>query len=406
MRLVFTANGPGEAAGWVRPLLSALYERKPDLEAIVALVPDDYATGQEAPYLRELFPQATVLDPRQYVSFALGSSVDGVPDSADIVQYLGGDLMHALRLRKRFSARATTYKFAKKNAQHAFVRAFAVDDSNAGQLRDSGVPADRVQVVGNLAIDGALLSGNAPVESGAPENGVLFMPGSRPYEVENGVPFFFTVALWLRRVLPDVRVAFGIAPFTSLDAVRAAIERGGAELMWSQSGRLIEEDGIAYLTTLDRTVRFPIVRQALSAARRARMAVTIPGTKVIELAALGVPTLAVTPLNVPELVTFNGPLTYLDRLPWIGATLKRSVAVKVSRRHRYHTQPNIDADAPIVRELHGALTPGRVAKAAAAAFGDEAWLSESRERLVALYRDHVGASGRMAEALLQLGEAT
>lgn len=405
MRLVITANGPGETAGWVRPLLTALYNRAPETEVIAALVPDDYATGQEAPYLRELFPQARVLEPRQYIAFALGGSIEGVPATADIVQYLGGDLMHALRLRKRFGARATTYKFAKRQAQHAFVHAFAVDDGNAGQLRDMGVPPERVQIVGNLAIDGALLSGEAPVDGEAPDDGVLFMPGSRPYEVENGVPFFFTVALELLRRQPDLRVAFGIAPFTSLDDVRQAVERGGGELMWARQGRLIEEDGRAYLTTMDVSVRIPIVRQGLSAAKRARMAVTIPGTKCIELAALGVPTLAVTPLNMAEVITFNGPLTYLDRIPLIGAPLKRAAVVSVSKRFRYHAQPNIDADAELMRELHGTLTPGRVARAVAEGLADEAWLRESRAALSALYRDHVGASSRMAEALLRLGEA-
>ena len=45
MRIAVTANGPGEVAGWLRPLLRALYRRQPDLEALVFLVPDDYATG-------------------------------------------------------------------------------------------------------------------------------------------------------------------------------------------------------------------------------------------------------------------------------------------------------------------------------------------------------------------------
>ena len=45
MRIALTANGPGEVAGWVRPLLRRLYARDPQLDAHVFLVPDDYATG-------------------------------------------------------------------------------------------------------------------------------------------------------------------------------------------------------------------------------------------------------------------------------------------------------------------------------------------------------------------------
>ena len=82
---------------------------------------------------------------------------------------------------------------------------------------------------------------------------------------------------------------------------------------------------------------------ALAAARHARLAVTIPGTKTIELAVLGKPAVAITPLNAPEIVTINGPLTYLDRVPLVGAPLKRAAAVALSRRFAYHTQPNMDA---------------------------------------------------------------
>ncbi len=61
MRLAITSNGPGEFAGWVRPLLRALYARDPGLEATLFFVPDDYATGREADVARALFPQAHVL---------------------------------------------------------------------------------------------------------------------------------------------------------------------------------------------------------------------------------------------------------------------------------------------------------------------------------------------------------
>ncbi len=63
---------------------------------------------------------------------------------------------------------------------------------------------------------------------------------------------------------------------------------------------------------------FPIVHDAMRAASRALVALTIPGTKCIELAALGVPTVACTPLNAPELAVVNGPLQYLGRIPLAG----------------------------------------------------------------------------------------
>lgn len=402
MRLALTANGPGELAGWVRPLLRRLYERAPQSEVHLFLVPDDYATGREAEVARALFPQATVYEPKLYVRIALGAASPQLPDRVDVVQYLGGDLLHAARLHRRLRGRASTYKFSRPRYARTFERAFAVDAANEAQLLAWGTPPERILRVGNLAIDGALLEAQQACEPGAPADGVLFMPGSRTPEVEHLIPFFFTSALRMRTEDARIPIAFGISPFTSLDAVRRAVEAGGDPRVYARRGRLVEEAGAVYLAQDDGPARFPVVRNALAAARVARLAVTIPGTKVIELAALGTPVVACTPLNAPELAAINGPLTYLDRLPLAGVALKRAVVTAVSRRHRFHTQPNIDAQRELVRELHGTLTPGRVARVALECLADEAWLTSSAQALAALYREHVGAAGRMAGALLEL----
>ena len=402
MRIAFTANGPGEVAGWFRPLVRRLYEHDPNLDVHLFCVPDDYATGYEAQLARRLFPSAHVYDPKTYLRVALGRNVADLPDRVDVVQYLGGDLMHAQRLRARLGGTASAYKFSKRAYRDRFARFFAVDEKNVEQLRDWQTPADRIVRVGNLAIDGALLEAQQPLEEGAPQGGILVMPGSRDYEVDNLIPFFFTMALRITRERPDVPIAFGLSPFTPLADVRAAIERGGHPRVWAQRGRLIEQGGRAFLALDEGGRRFPILHNALAAAMHARLVVTIPGTKCIELAALGVPMITITPLNAPEMITFNGPLTYLDRIPLIGAPLKRAVAVGVSRRFVYHTQPNMDAGESLICELHGTVTPGRVGRVALERLDDRAWLTRSRERLAALYADHVGAADRMAESLIEL----
>lgn len=403
MRIAITANGPGEVAGWFRPLVRRLYERDPSLDVTLFCVPDEYATGYESALARRLFPSARVVDPKNYVQFALGRTVEGAPHGADIVQYLGGDLMHAQRVHARLGGTATTYKFSKKVYREKFARFFAVDEANVEQLRGWGTPPERIVVVGNLAIDGAILEAQQPVEAGVPDDGILVMPGSRRYEVEHLIPFFFTMALRIARERPGLPVAFGISPFTPLADVRAAVERGGDPRVWAERGVLVEESGRAYLASADGAHRFPVLHNALSAAKHARFVVTLPGTKTIELAALGIPMVAVTPMNAPEKITVNGPFTYLDRIPLIGKPLKREAVVQVAKRFRYHTQPNIDAGETIVDERHGTLTPGRVARIALERYDDREWQASTGARLAALYGNHVGAAERMAESLLELG---
>jgi hypothetical protein len=402
MRIALTANGPGEVAGWLRPLLRSLYERAPDLLALVFLVPDDYATGFESQMVRDSFPQARVYEPKSYLKFALGAHLEGLPRNVDVVQYVGGDLLHAARVHARLKGRAATYKFSRRRYRELFERAFAVDLKNAQQLADSGVPPDRITRVGNLAIDGALFESTLPPEPHVPIDGILIMPGSRSYEIENMVPFYFGVALRIARERPEIAIAFAVSPFTSDAQLRAAIEAGGHPRMFGRKGRLVTEGGRTYLTSNDGDVRIPVLHNALAAAARARLVLTIPGTKTIELAALGRPTVALTPFNAPEVVAINGPLTYLDRLPFVGIPLKRAATLAVAHRFRYFTQPNMDAGTPLIREIRGTITPGRIARVALESYEDRVWLAQSGEALSQLYRDHVGASSRMADALLEL----
>ncbi len=405
MRIALTANGPGEVAGWVRPLVRRLYERAPDTEVHLFLVPDDYATGHEAELARRLFPSAHVYDPKTYVAFALGRSNQTLAGSVDVVQYLGGDLMHAMRVHSRLHGKVAAYKFSKARYAARWDRVYAVDDANVRRLAEENVPPERIECVGNLAIDGALLEAQAPLEGAAPHDGILVMPGSRGYEVENLVPFFFTMALRILRERPALPIAFGISPFTPLSDVARAAERGGDPRVWAERGTLEVRDSEAALVSLDGKTRVPILRNALAAATRARLVVTLPGTKCIELAALGIPMLAITPLNAPEKIAFNGPLTYLDRIPLIGVPLKRSIALRVAKHFKFHTQPNIDAGEMIVDERHGTLTPGRVARIALDRFDDADWVANSRRLLSNLYADHVGAADRMAESLIALAES-
>jgi lipid-A-disaccharide synthase len=402
MRIAVTANGPGEVAGWLRPLLRNLYRRAPDTQAYVFLVPDEYATGFEAQTVRAFFPQAHVYEPKTYLRFAFGGRLEDVPDRVDLVQYIGGDLLHAARVHARLKGKAATYKFSRPRYRKLFDRAFAVDAKNVAQLEGWGTAPDRIVRVGNLAIDGALLEVQAEAEPGAPDDGILVMPGSRTYEIDNLIPFYFTAALRIRRERPEIPIAFGISPFTSRDRLRAAIERGGDPRVFARRGTLVVEGAATYLQSEEGDVRVPVVYNALAAAARARLVLTIPGTKTIELAVLGKPAITITPLNAPEIITFNGPLTYLDRIPIVGVGLKRAVAVGVSNRFKHHTQPNMDANDMVICEVHGTITPGRIARIALERYDDREWIATAGARLAQLYRDHVGAADRMAESLLEL----
>jgi len=398
--LALTSNGPGEFAGWVRPLLTELYARAPQTDVRLFFVPDDYATGREPDVARALFPRAGVYAPREYLRFALGRPLKGLPERVDRVHYLGGDLMHAVRLHKRLGGVATSYKFSRKSYRALFARVFAVDEPNRGQLLKCGTPADRISVIGNLAIDGALAEssgayGDPP--SDAARDGIVLLPGSRKHEVANLYSLFVAVAVALRRRLGDVPIAFGRSPFTTDAELDAALRAGGDPRAYGRKAELA--DGGAAIRSGD--CRFALVRATMRTAVNARLALSIPGTKLIELAAIGVPSICCLPMNAPELAVINGPLQYLGRLPGIGAPLKRAAAMAVTRRFRYFAQPNIDADRELIPELSGTLFPARVAAVAAERYADREWCERTGRELKARYAAHAGAAKRMSDALLE-----
>lgn len=408
MRLAITSNGPGELAGWVRPLARALERLQPATELSLFFVPDDYATGREPEIAHALFPAARIVAPREYVRFALGHSVPDAPQRADVVQYLGGDLMHAARVHARLGGVACTYKFSRPRYARTFARAFALDERNVAELERCGTPRERIALVGNLAVDGALAEVAGPISGASGDGelapgGVLFMPGTRRHEIANLIPFFLAVALRLARLRPELPVGFGLSPFTSDAELERALEAGGHPKVWGARGRLAGANGGVAIEDCDGRVRLPIVHDALRHAVEATLVVTIPGTKCIELAALGVPAIVCVPLNAPEVAVINGPLQYIGRLPVAGTLLKRAAALQVESRFPLAAQPNIDAGEQLMPELRGTLTPGYVAERIAAYANDDGARAAASLRLRELYVAHAGAAERMARSLLEAG---
>jgi lipid A disaccharide synthetase len=317
------------------------------------------------------------------------------------VQYLGGDLLHAARLHDRLGGIATAYKFSRKTLASHFARVFAIDEANRQQLLGWGIAPETIEIVGNLAIDGAL--GEAAGSFGdaandAAHDGILIFPGSRKFEIEHMLPLFVRIAAQVRRRLPGVPIAFARSPFTTDEELARALERGGGRESYGLRAQLAP-GGDAILAAGD---RFPLVTAALRAARHARLAISIPGTKVIELAALGVPAITLMPLNMPEKIVVNGVLEYAGRIPLIGTPLKRAAIVAGMRRFPFFAQPNIDAGREIDPEIRGTILPSRVAHEVAERFADTAWRATASDALRALYAPQAGAAERMARALLEV----
>ncbi len=400
-RLVVTVNGPGELMGWARPFLHAVYAQEPAAEVTLVFVPCTYATGRETAIAKLLFPRATVVEPKRYARFLIGRATEGMARGPGALQYLGGDLFHATTIAKRVGLTPMTYKFSRRAYAHVFERFFALDESNAEQFRAQGSPRERVRVVGNLVPDGVLGSLELPLSPPGVGEEICFLPGSRPYELHSLLPFFLGAASVLASTHEDLRFSVAISPFNTDAELRASLHAPDPAL-GGIGGDLVEE-GNAILAG---GLRFALDRSGgYRAMARARLVITIPGTKCLEAAVLGRPMLVVLPTNRMDEVAMNGIAGYLQYIPLVGRPLKTWVARTAERRFRFVAQPNVDADRQIVPELRGILTPAGVAARASELLADPAGLRGMGEALARMYAAHSGASARMAAEALDVASA-
>lgn len=401
-RIVVTTNGPGELMGWTRPFVNAVYALAPDADVTIVFVPCPYATGHEADAARILFPRATVVDPKSYARFLLNKPVDGMQRGPGALQYLGGDLFHATTIARRLGLAPMTYKFSKRTYAQSFVRFFALDERNAAALRRDRTPTDRIRVVGNLVGDAVLDSLRVARPPDGVGDGVVVMPGSRPPEIKYALPFFLAAALELHRMRPALPIAFVLSPFNRDDELRASLSAPPDKRMPGVGGTLSDDgrtiDLGEFRVAVDRSADYGSMAQA-------QLIVTIPGTKCIEAAILGRPTLAVVPLNRMDDIVIPGLAGYLHLVPVVGRPLKVWMARAIEKRWKFLTQPNIDAGREVMPELRGVLQPTDVATAASSMLDDRMRLALMGETLAALYAGDRGAAKRMAGEAIAIAES-
>ena len=248
MRIALTANGPGEVAGWVRPLrAAALRARSRSRRARLSRPRRLRHRLRSAMLARALFPAAHVYDPKTYVKFALGGSARGRAEERGRravprrrFDACGAPARALARAARRpISSRANGYR-------ELFDRAFAVDEKQRASSCSRGARRrERIVRVGNLAIDGALLEAQAPLETGRaagrhPDHARLArLRGREPDPV-----LLYDRRCASRASGPTIPIAFGISPFTPhRRRARGDRARRRPARLRAARRRLVEEGG-------------------------------------------------------------------------------------------------------------------------------------------------------------------
>lgn len=353
--ILLLTNGPGELSTWVPPVLSRLRARLPQARIELFLIRDQFAAGTEQAKAKEL-----PLDALSGRAELLGRVASRKSGGRGVVLMLGGAPRDAVLLAGATGYRAYLYSFDPK-AWHPKLSAFLVDSGRTRQAALArGADPARVRVVGNLVVDALEDAGaSSPAQEPLESFDLLLFPSSRPFAARYLLGFMLAAAEQLAKAHPGLKVAWVKSRLLPQSVVEEAIsgrwakQIGGVGAVW-QGDRLQSQGGLE-VAVLEEGQRY-------AAMRRAKAALTIPGTNTLELALAGLPAVVLLPLHKPELLPLEGVLHWLFMLP--GARgLKQSFVRRLAERIPHLALPNQWLEERVFPELRGAFSPGEVAGA-------------------------------------------
>lgn len=420
--VVLTVNSPGEVATWLVPVVRALRARAGEgaaLTVTVMVLPCMYAAGTELTVVRGVPGVDQAFGPRESLLYALSGI--GLktwrPQPRGAVVYLGGELALASLIAGRLGYRALMYTEGRHTPPKRFERIFVPNERARQSMVQRGADPARVQVVGDLMVDAAHLDvhGDATQIRAAwglnpARKTVALFPGSRPYELRRAGRLMVAAAAHMLRREPQVQFVLAVAPFHTEAGLRKDLAEF-APRFTGDPARLFAAEGIG-AAPRERVERFsfetdqgtvPILfvrggeRRVIAAAD---LALTIPGSNTMEMAAHGVPMVVCLPLDHLEEIPIDGVLGLLGGIPLVGRPLKRAAVKRVLERTRFTALPNRSAGKMLVPELRSErLSPADVAEAALRLLADDARRAALSQALREV-AGPAGASGRVADAIL------
>lgn len=407
MHFVITANSPGEVATWLTPTVRALKERRPDCHISVYIVPCAFAAGTETEVVRALPEVNDVYSPRDYWRIALGGRSPGSAGSSrhGALLYLGGDLMHAVRLARRLQLPSIAYVERGSRWTRSFQHVLVPDEDARQRVLRRGVRPERIHIAGNLMVDAVQptydraealqrfgLDGDRPV--------IAVFPGSRPYEIQFSLPFLLRALEQVHDDFPELQCVISLSAFASPSVLhgRTVAELEGASLRVAEDGRDWRVTTGGGLTALAvRGLPYDVMQSA-------DLALTLPGSNTAEMAAAGLPMIVTLPLNLAEEIPLPGAVQFIENVPIWGKRWKRALVRQRAQQMEFVAWPNRKAGTAVVPEVRGTLRPADVARAVRNLLKDEDRRQRMRDELRRVM-GAAGAAGRIANQLLAVAGA-
>ena len=321
-------------------------------------------------------------------------------DPPEVLVFLGGDQSLAALLAKRLGIPALAY--TEGRAVGRAFRYFCLPDEVSRQKAiSSGADEQRLVVIGNLMADA--LSGKEKER----ENLLLFFLGSRPFQVKSLAGYWLAVAQAVVKAFPQLELAMPLSPFVDKELLTHAL--ANPRVPGAIPGELAAEGERLFVRAGDVKIRLidPWAEEGDLPLRfeymlKARLALTIPGTNTMELAAAGTPTVVVAPTFDLKDLPLEGILGLLRGVPFVGKYFEGKALAKL-KGEGFLALPNRHAGELVVPELVGKIEPAEVV-AEVGKLLTNAKALENMERKLRAVAGPPGAGERFAQLILKVGK--
>jgi lipid-A-disaccharide synthase len=241
---------------------------------------------------------------------------------------------------------------------------------------ERGIDSSKIIRVGDLSLDSLeVVSLKRKTFDDLDEPLILFLPGSRPVEIEYMIPFYLRIVPLIRRNFSRAKFIMVVSPFIS--------ERTLKKILPSHLDVQIVRSSPYELMSIS------------------HLAITIPGTNNMQLACLGVPMVVILPLNRAELIPLDGIAGLVSpKIPPFGL-IKRKILLQLNRKIKFVASPNIRAGKEIVPEIRGIIKPEEVAEKAVELLSHPDKLKKLSYELKELTRER-GAKDKVVDVILEI----
>ncbi len=415
--ILILANGPGELATWVRPVVRSLRKMLGDdrshVRISVVLSPCPHATGQEAAIARSYPEVDRVQGAEHFQAFLLrGKTAENWQwRDRGVVVFLGGDQFFTVAIARRLRYRSVVYaewdaRWVRWVDRFGAMRAEVVEKVSPKYAAKFTIVGDLMaEVSSNL--QPATADPQFIIDQHSHQNLIGLLPGSKPAKLAQGVPLFLAIAEKIYAARPQTQFVIPVAPsleLTTLARFADPQQNPVVARFGGISGQLIQRK----LGELDRRflqtangveIELWTRSPAYDLLTQCDLCLTTVGANTAELGSLGIPMLVLIPTQqLDAMRAWDGLPGLLANLPGIGSLFATLINWFVLRQNRLFAWPNIWAKSEIVPELIGKLEPTTVAEFALDFLNHPAKLQQMRDRLQAV-SGKPGAADKLAQLI-------